>query len=63
MASISWFSAVLSNVIKEFSGLKGCEEKNAENLLIIRDKKLASLYTKNWHDHALHSEVYTGRGQ
>jgi len=39
------------------------EDKNAENLLIIRDKKLASLYTKNWQEHGLHSEIYTGEGQ
>jgi hypothetical protein len=37
------------------------EENNAENLLVIRDKKLASPYIKNWHEHAQHSEVYVGR--
>jgi phosphatidylserine/phosphatidylglycerophosphate/cardiolipin synthase-like enzyme len=37
------------------------EENNAENLLVIRDKKIASLYTKNWQEHAQHSEVYLGR--
>ena len=37
---------------------KAAEEKNAENLLIIHDKKLASLHTKNWQGHAQHSEVY-----
>ena len=37
---------------------KAAEEKNAENLLIIHDRKLASLYTKNWQEHAQHSEVY-----
>jgi len=41
----------------------GTEEKNAENLLIIRDKSLAEKYTKNWRDHAKHSGVYTGKGR
>jgi len=44
-----------------FNLTKAAEEKNAENLLIIHDKKLASLYAKNWQDHAQHSEVYLGR--
>jgi len=33
-------------------------EKNAENLLIIHDRKLAQRYTKNWQEHAQHLEVY-----
>jgi phosphatidylserine/phosphatidylglycerophosphate/cardiolipin synthase-like enzyme len=45
-----------------FNFTKAAEEKNAENLLIIHDKKLASFYIKNWHDHAQHSEIYIGRG-
>jgi len=43
--------------------LKGTSKYNAENLLIIHNKKLASLYIKNWQDHAQHSEVYRGRGK
>ena len=46
-----------------FNFTKAAEEKNAENLLIIHDKELASLYTKNWQEHAQHSEVYLARGQ
>jgi phosphatidylserine/phosphatidylglycerophosphate/cardiolipin synthase-like enzyme len=38
------------------------EENNAENLLIIHDKKLAEQYTKNWQEHERHSEVYERRG-
>jgi phosphatidylserine/phosphatidylglycerophosphate/cardiolipin synthase-like enzyme len=45
-----------------FNFTKAAEEKNAENLLVIRDKKLASLYTKNWEEHGRHSEIYSGRG-
>ena len=44
-----------------FNFTKTAEEKNAENLLVIHDKKLAERYTKNWEDHAKHSEVYVGR--
>ena len=40
---------------------KAAEENNAENLLIILDKKLASLYTKNWQERPQRSEVYVGR--
>jgi phosphatidylserine/phosphatidylglycerophosphate/cardiolipin synthase-like enzyme len=46
-----------------FNFTKAAEENNAENLLIIHDKELAELYTKNWQEHAKHSEVYRGRGR
>ncbi len=41
-----------------FNFTLAAEDKNAENLLIIRDKALAEKYTKNWQDHAAHSEPY-----
>jgi phosphatidylserine/phosphatidylglycerophosphate/cardiolipin synthase-like enzyme len=44
-----------------FNFTKAAEESNAENLLIIHDKKLAERYTKNWQEHDKHSEVYSGR--
>jgi phosphatidylserine/phosphatidylglycerophosphate/cardiolipin synthase-like enzyme len=44
-----------------FNFTKAAEEKNAENLLVIRDRKLAERYIKNWQEHAGHSEVYLGR--
>ena len=44
-----------------FNFTKAAEENNAENLLVISDKKLAERYTKNWQEHAQHSEVYAGR--
>lgn len=34
------------------------EEKNAENLLIIRDQELAARYRDNWQAHATHSRPY-----
>ena len=44
-----------------FNFTKAAEEKNAENLLVIRDKDLAAKYTANWQAHAEHSEPYEGR--
>jgi phosphatidylserine/phosphatidylglycerophosphate/cardiolipin synthase-like enzyme len=46
-----------------FNFTTAAEEKNAENLLIIRDKKLAERYIKNWQEHERHSEVYVERGK
>lgn len=46
-----------------FNFTKAAEENDVENLLVIRDKKLASLYMKNWQEHAQHSEVYAGRSR
>jgi phosphatidylserine/phosphatidylglycerophosphate/cardiolipin synthase-like enzyme len=45
-----------------FNFTKAAQEKNAENLLIIRDQALAAQYTQNWQMHALHSQPYVGRG-
>ncbi|MDP2907473.1 MAG: phospholipase D family protein [Nanoarchaeota archaeon] len=42
-----------------FNFTKAAEERNAENLLIIKDKKLAQEYLRNWKEHAEHSEPYT----
>jgi phosphatidylserine/phosphatidylglycerophosphate/cardiolipin synthase-like enzyme len=46
-----------------FNFTKAAEERNAENLLIIQDKKLAERYIENWQEHERHSEVYAGRGR
>jgi phosphatidylserine/phosphatidylglycerophosphate/cardiolipin synthase-like enzyme len=46
-----------------FNFTKAAEESNAENLLIIHDKKLAERYIKNWQEHESHSEIYKGRGR
>jgi phosphatidylserine/phosphatidylglycerophosphate/cardiolipin synthase-like enzyme len=37
--------------------IKAAENENAENLLIIHSKDLASLYKANWEKHKSHSEV------
>jgi phosphatidylserine/phosphatidylglycerophosphate/cardiolipin synthase-like enzyme len=44
-----------------FNFTKAAEEKNAENLLIIKNKKLAEIYIDNWYKHKEHSERYEGR--
>jgi phosphatidylserine/phosphatidylglycerophosphate/cardiolipin synthase-like enzyme len=44
-----------------FNFTKAAEDSNAENLLLIHDRKLADRYMKNWQEHEKHSEVYTGR--
>jgi phosphatidylserine/phosphatidylglycerophosphate/cardiolipin synthase-like enzyme len=43
-----------------FNFTKAAEESNAENLLVIHDKKLAEQYIDNWKEHEKHSEVYPG---
>jgi phosphatidylserine/phosphatidylglycerophosphate/cardiolipin synthase-like enzyme len=45
-----------------FNFTKAAQEKNAENLLIIRDPTLAAQYTQNWEAHRQHSQPYVGRG-
>ena len=44
-----------------FNFTKAAEENNAENLLVIKDKKLAERYIRNWQEHERHSEAYGGR--
>jgi hypothetical protein len=44
-----------------FNFTKAAEEKNAENLLIIRNKELAEFYIDNWNKHKNHSDPYLGR--
>jgi phosphatidylserine/phosphatidylglycerophosphate/cardiolipin synthase-like enzyme len=44
-----------------FNFTKAAEEKNAENLLMIRSKDLAALCIDNWQKHKQHSEPYQPR--
>jgi phosphatidylserine/phosphatidylglycerophosphate/cardiolipin synthase-like enzyme len=46
-----------------FNFTNAAEKKNAENLLIIHDRKLAEKYVKNWQEHAKHSDLYVGNGE
>jgi phosphatidylserine/phosphatidylglycerophosphate/cardiolipin synthase-like enzyme len=45
-----------------FNFTKNAEKKNAENLLIIHDRKLAEKYIENWLEHAQYSNLYIGNG-
>jgi len=45
-----------------FNFTKRAEEKNAENLLIIHDRKLAEKYVENWLDRAQYSNPYMENG-
>jgi phosphatidylserine/phosphatidylglycerophosphate/cardiolipin synthase-like enzyme len=45
-----------------FNFTKSAQEKNAENVVIIRDPALAAPYTQNWDAHRQHSQPYVGRG-
>ncbi|MHB9133613.1 MAG: phospholipase D family nuclease [Armatimonadota bacterium] len=44
-----------------FNFSKAAEERNAENLLILRSPPLAARYTENWQAHLQHSEAYAGK--
>jgi phosphatidylserine/phosphatidylglycerophosphate/cardiolipin synthase-like enzyme len=44
-----------------FNFTKAAEERNAENLLIIRSQELAKQYLDNWEQHRRHSEEYQPR--
>jgi phosphatidylserine/phosphatidylglycerophosphate/cardiolipin synthase-like enzyme len=44
-----------------FNFTKAAEERNAENILIIKSKELAREYLDNWEKHKAHSQGYTGR--
>jgi phosphatidylserine/phosphatidylglycerophosphate/cardiolipin synthase-like enzyme len=44
-----------------FNFTKAAEERNAENVLILKNKELAKIYIDNWKKHRSHSEEYRGR--
>jgi phosphatidylserine/phosphatidylglycerophosphate/cardiolipin synthase-like enzyme len=44
-----------------FNFTKAAEERNAENILIIKSRELAKEYVDNWNKHKAHSEKYEGR--
>jgi phosphatidylserine/phosphatidylglycerophosphate/cardiolipin synthase-like enzyme len=47
-----------SVVTGSFNFTKAAEEKNAENVLVIKSKELAQMYLDNWMKHREHSEPY-----
>jgi len=44
-----------------FNFTDAAEERNAENLLVVRDRAIAEKYIANWNEHAAHSERYESR--
>ena len=44
-----------------FNFTKAAQERNAENLLVIRDAGIAAKYEGNWREHAGHSEPFRER--
>jgi phosphatidylserine/phosphatidylglycerophosphate/cardiolipin synthase-like enzyme len=44
-----------------FNFTKAAEEKNAENLLVIKSKELAGIYIDNWKKHLERSVRYEAR--
>ena len=44
-----------------FNFTRAAQEKNAENLLVIRDTGLAARYAENWQAHAAHSAMYQAK--
>jgi phosphatidylserine/phosphatidylglycerophosphate/cardiolipin synthase-like enzyme len=42
---------------------RSAQERNAENLMVLRDAGLAKMYAENWRVHAEHSEAYAGKGR
>jgi phosphatidylserine/phosphatidylglycerophosphate/cardiolipin synthase-like enzyme len=49
-------------VTGSFNFTNAAQDKNAENLVIIRDSTLAAQYAQNWETHRQHSQAYVGRG-
>jgi phosphatidylserine/phosphatidylglycerophosphate/cardiolipin synthase-like enzyme len=45
-----------------FNFTKAAQEKNAENLLLIRYQALAAQYTQRWEAHRQHSQPYVRQG-
>lgn len=46
-----------------FNFTKSAQERNAENLLVLRDRDLVARYLANWQRHAAHAQPYTGKGR
>lgn len=46
-----------------FNFTRAAQEKNAENLIVIKDKALAARYNENWKGHRKHSDPFIGKGR
>lgn len=50
-----------TTITGSFNFTKAAQDKNAENLLVIRSKEIAKAYRENWFEHRKHSEKYEAR--
>jgi phosphatidylserine/phosphatidylglycerophosphate/cardiolipin synthase-like enzyme len=50
-----------TEITGSFNFTKAAEEKNAENLLIIKSRELAGIYIENWKKHLEQSGRYEAR--
>ena len=48
----------VSVITGSFNFSKAAEDKNAENVVVIRDSRIAATYEQNWWSHFEHSEAY-----
>jgi len=48
-------------ITDSFNFTKAAEERNAENIFIIKSRELAKEYLDNWEKHKNHSVKYEGR--
>jgi phosphatidylserine/phosphatidylglycerophosphate/cardiolipin synthase-like enzyme len=48
-------------ITSSFNFANSAEDKNAENLLVIKDKEIAMKYAESWKEHARHSPLHKGR--
>jgi phosphatidylserine/phosphatidylglycerophosphate/cardiolipin synthase-like enzyme len=48
-------------ITSSFNFTNSAENKNAENLLVIKDKGIAMKYAENWKEHTKHSPLHKGR--
>ena len=46
-----------------FNFTNAAEDKNAENLLVVRDKKVAKKYRDNWNKHQKYSEPFRSESE
>lgn len=50
-----------TTITGSFNFTKAAQDRNAENLLIIRSPEIARAYRQNWFDHRKHSDKYEAR--
>jgi phosphatidylserine/phosphatidylglycerophosphate/cardiolipin synthase-like enzyme len=51
----------ITTITGSFNFTKAAQDRNAENLLVIRSRDIARAYRENWKNHVKHSERYEPR--